>query len=68
MDNIFFCYSKKLHKFLDSLNFQYNQHNTNKISGNEYWSYERTEILNEALKEWENLKNKFNPYKESKKM
>lgn len=62
MDNIFFCYSKRLYYFLQALNFQYNQHNTNKNSGNEYWSYDKTDKLKEALKEWELLKNKFNPY------
>ena len=56
--SIFHCYSFRLCHFLQSQGFRYINKNKNRNNNLTYFTFEKSEILNNAIKEWNNLKEK----------
>lgn len=58
-NNYFYCYSKRMQKFLSIFGFKYIDKNTNKNTNVEYYIYLKSEDLDRAIQEWNNIKEKF---------
>lgn len=56
MKNLYYCYSYKLHLFLTSLGFRYVDKSINTNTNTRYFTYEKSEILDRAIMEWNNVK------------
>lgn len=66
--NLFYCYSNRLYQYLKLFGFEIQTSGKNLESGNQYWSFERSEDLDFALKKWNELKNRFDGDKVHKKL
>ena len=49
MNDIYFCYSKKLHYFLMGLGESYISSNINKNTGVRYWTFQKSKDLDEKI-------------------
>lgn len=56
MTNNFYCYSSRLHKFLDIFGFVWKENKIHEKTKKEYWVYEQTEYLGKALRLWIEVK------------
>lgn len=55
----FYCYSKRMQKFLSIFGFKYVDKGVNKNTNIEYYTYLKSEELDRAIQEWNNIKEKF---------
>lgn len=65
---LFYCYSNRLNQYLKLLGFEIQTSGKNLESGNQYWSFERSEDLDFALRKWNELKQRFDGNKIHKKL
>lgn len=56
--SIFHCYSFKLCHFLQSQGFRYLEKRKNKKNNLTYFTFEKSEKLNNAINQWNDLKEK----------
>ena len=59
MNDIYFCYSKKLHYFLMGLDESYISSNINKNTGVRYWTFQKSKDLDEKIELYNSVKYKF---------
>lgn len=59
MNDIYFCYSKKLHYFLMGLCESYISSNINKNTGVRYWTFQKSKDLDEKIELYNSVKYKF---------
>lgn len=59
-NNIFYCYSNRLHYWLRSLRFPYLSVGINKNTNKNYWTYEKSEKLDDAIRLYNSVKHKYN--------
>lgn len=59
MNDIYFCYSKKLHYFLMGLGESYIFSNINKNTGVRYWTFQKSKDLDEKIELYNSVKYKF---------
>lgn len=60
MDDLFYCYSNRLHYWLRSLRFRYVSVGVNKNTNKNYWTYEKSAELDEAIALYNSVKHKYN--------
>lgn len=58
MNNIFFCYSKRLQFFLRAMKEEYISVGVNQKTNTKYWTFIKSERLDELIKMWNVIKNK----------
>ena len=58
MNNIFYCYSKRMRYFLMAMNEKYISFGTNKNTNTHFWTFEKSERLDELIALWNEIKNK----------
>lgn len=58
MENIFYCYSKRLMYFLKSMEMPYVSFGVNHNTNTKYWTFEKSERLDDLIKIWVSIKNK----------
>ena len=58
-ENIFYCYSNRLHNWLRSLGFKYISVGINKNTNKSYWTYEKSNKLDTAIDLYNQLKHAF---------
>ncbi len=51
-NDVFYCYSSKLRKYLNDNNVRWFDKGVNKTSGYPYWVYEKNELLGRHLKSY----------------
>ena len=56
----FYCYSNRLSYFLMSLKFRYVSVGINKNTNKEYWVFEKSEKLDDAISLYNSVKHKYN--------
>lgn len=59
MNNKFYCYSNRLKNFLTALRFEYMSVGTNKNTNKDYWVYQKSGELDEAIAIYNSIKHKF---------
>lgn len=59
MENLFFCYSNRLHYWLRALRFKYVSVGINKNTNKNYWTYEKSENLDAAIALYNKYKHQF---------
>lgn len=59
MNDIYFCYSKKLHYFLMGLGESYISSNANKNTGVRYWTFQKSKDLDKKIELYNSVKYKF---------
>lgn len=59
MSKYFYCYSNRLHKFLEAFGVEYITSAINPSSNKNYWMYEKSENLDMLIEEWNRIKEKF---------
>jgi hypothetical protein len=61
MSKYFFCYSKQLHKYIQShYNISYICTALHETTNKKFWLYERNEQLNNALQDYNNIMQQLN--------
>lgn len=58
MNDLYYCYSKKLHYFLMSLDEKYISSSINKNTNTRYWTFKKSERLDEKIALWNEIKHK----------
>lgn len=61
----FYCYSERLMYFLLALGFNYAFKGENSRTHGAYMAFNKSERLDNALGEWDTIKNKFYKFKEN---
>lgn len=57
--NIYYCYSKKLYYFLLALGERYISTSVNKNTNTRYWTFHKSERLDEKIQLYNSLKYKY---------
>lgn len=57
-NNIFYCYSKRMCLFLRCMKEKYISMGVNSKTHIKYWTFYKTERLDELIKLWNSIKNK----------
>ncbi len=60
MEELFYCYSDRLYCWLKALRFRYKYQSINKNTNKNYWTYVKSEKLDEAIALYNSMKHKFN--------
>lgn len=60
MLDLFYCYSNRLHYWLRALKFNYVYAGVNFNTNKNYWTYEKSETLDEAINLYNSVKHRFN--------
>lgn len=61
MENkLFYVYSKRLKYFLNAMGFRWEESDINPKTSYRYWAFQKSDKLNDAIKDFELLKNKYN--------
>lgn len=60
MEDVFYCYSDRLFCWLKALRFRYKWHGINSSTNKDFWTYEKSEKLDEAINLYNSMKYKFN--------
>lgn len=58
MSNIFYCYSKRMCLFLRSMKEEYIAVDINKRTNVRYWTFNKSERLDNLITLWNEIKNK----------
>ena len=58
MDDIFYCYSKRLSLFLRSMKENYISVKTHERTHVKYWTFKKSEHLDNLISLWNEIKNK----------
>lgn len=58
MNDIFYCYSKRMSLFLRSMKEEYIAFGENKKTHVKYWTFYKSERLDNLIKLWNTIKNK----------
>lgn len=58
-NNYFYCYSNKLHYFLISMSFIYVTSGVNGNTNKQYWTYDKSNKLDDAIELYNSIKYKF---------
>ena len=58
MNNIFYCYSKRMSLFLRSMKEEYVDTGTNQRTHVRYWTFQKSERLDMLIELWNSIKNK----------
>lgn len=59
MRDLFYCYSHKMCLFLRGLGFAYEDTDVNPVTLNRFWTFEKSTKLDNAIKDWSELKHKY---------
>lgn len=59
-NNIFYCYSNRLHCFLLSMKFKYESKGINNNTNKTYWTYLKSDKLDKAIELYNSIKHNFN--------
>lgn len=57
MSDVFYCYSKKMAYFLRSFDQRYISTKVNINSGMRYWTFAKSDRLNDLIQLWSSIKN-----------
>lgn len=61
MENkLFYVYSKRLKYFLNAMGFRWVKSELNPKTSCRYWAFNKSQNLNDAIKDFETLKEKYN--------
>ena len=59
-NDLFYCYSDRLHAWLSQLKFRYVATGVNRKTNKNYWTYEKSQCLDEAILLYNRHKHDFN--------
>lgn len=59
-NELFYCYSNRLHYWLKSLKFKYLSVGVNKNTNKNYWTYAKSEKLDSAISLYNSVKHDYN--------
>lgn len=58
MTDLFYCYSKRLTRFLQAFDMHYLSVGENKNAGTRYWTFEKSDRLDSLLALWNEIKHR----------
>lgn len=59
-NSYFYCYSTRLFHYLRAFSEQCYSHGVNKVSGNEYWVFKKSDRLDRIIESYNKVKYSFN--------